>query len=134
MPKDAPLNPREIRELVKEESFDRSALLAALIRCWGGVGNLASDIYEDYRDSAKGTMARQRFLDLVARLISAETASMGPQRSVEDMGDEEIADGIRGLMERANDLRVGVQDAGHSTAGQRPAEEAEADDVPGPVS
>ncbi len=65
------LDPAVIRELsAAVPGFDRAGLLSALMDCWGGMDRLALDIYTEYNAAPKGSMIRQRILQMILASIS----------------------------------------------------------------
>lgn len=58
---------------IAEASVDSQQLLSDIIAEWGGTGNLARDIKEAFSSAPEGSMIRQRFLEMVQRLIITNT-------------------------------------------------------------
>jgi hypothetical protein len=115
------LDPRVARELaVVVPGFDRAALIGALVGCWGSVDNFAKDIYLEYQAAPRGSMIRQRLLNMVCAQVSAES-NADPVRPVDELDEDEIEASIRAYTVRLN---VGVAKAPGEPAdaeGQDPA-------------
>jgi hypothetical protein len=114
------LDPAVIRELAKEPGFDRSALLSGIVQAFGGTGQLAEAIHDDYLASPVGSTARQRFLDMICRLINYETQAAGDARDPSEMSDEELADAMKTLLAAIKPKATtdGPQEAPAPTAAQ----------------
>lgn len=98
------LGPRVLEELRRESpGIDRGALLHAILDSWGGYGRFAEDVAREFEHAARGSMVRQRILDLVCRMIHQETAAVGEAGAPEKLSDEELRLALRsaaaGLLE-----------------------------------
>ncbi len=70
---------------------DSEQLLGDIISEWGGTGNLAKDIKTAFDAAPEGSMIKQRFLEMVQRLIITNTMHDMTQTSEpSEMTDEEL--------------------------------------------
>ncbi len=100
------LDPYVIRELAASTAgFDRGELLSSLIDQMGGVAMLAKTINLEFAHAPRGSMVRQRILDMVCRLISQHSATE-TARAVEDMDDGELRHAILSLVPQV--VKVGA--------------------------
>lgn len=82
-------SPKVIRELVAlVPGFDTGALLSAIMESWGGQEKFASDVYVVFGAAEKGSMVRQRILDMICRLIIINTDRT--HLPVEKMTEDEL--------------------------------------------
>ncbi len=112
------MDPRVQQELeLSIPGFDRTGFLTALLEVWGGQDKLALSVYQEFYAAAKGSMVRQRILELISRLI-AQHSDSEKSVPVEELDDEALRASIThfaGMLQE----KVGVKD------GQAPvAEEA----------
>jgi hypothetical protein len=85
------LNPLVIAELKRESpGFDRGALLTAIVEAWGGYDRFARDVATEFETAARGSMVRQRTLEMVVRLIDRETERASSITPPEKMTDEDL--------------------------------------------
>ena len=66
---------KSVKALLRPEKsgVDSEQLLGDIIAEWGGTANLARDIKEAFLAAPSGSMVRQRFLEMVQRLIITNT-------------------------------------------------------------
>ncbi len=99
------LNQRVIRELAREvPGFNRKGLLADLFNQWvdgnkTGQAAFAQSICHEFKASKPGSIARQRILDMMCRLINwhSDDVKILP---VEEMTEEELASAINASLPR----------------------------------
>ena len=84
------LDPRVVSELARGvPGFDRAGLLSALVEAWGGQDEVAKSIHQEFLVAGRGSMVRQRILDLFCRMLS-QHSNDEHVRPVEDMNEEEL--------------------------------------------
>lgn len=99
------LDPKVIEELARETpGFDRGALLTAIIEAWGGYDQFANDVAKEFAHAQRGSMVRQRTLEMVVRLIDRETEKSAQLPPAEQMTEEEL---MRTLASAAEKMMVG---------------------------
>jgi hypothetical protein len=85
--------PKEvIAELgARRGTTDSAALLASLIRQWGGTDALAISIRDEFNAAPKGGMARQRILEMLTRMVVTTTDKEHVKKvQPSDMSDDEL--------------------------------------------
>jgi hypothetical protein len=88
--------------------FDRAGLLAAIIESFGGQEELGRAIVTEYQHATRGSMVRQRILDMICRMIS-QHSNAEQVRPVEEMETAELHAAILGMVPELE--RVGVRKA-----------------------
>ncbi len=110
------MSPGVMRQLAESvPGFDRHGLLQAIIESFGGQDMLGAAIVTEYRHAGKGSMVRQRILDMICRMIS-QHSNAEQLRPVEEMETDELHAAILAMVPDLE--RVGV-------APSPPAPEAE---------
>ena len=91
----------------REQGIDSSQFLHAITRHFGGVDRLAADMKKEYDNATSGSLARQKFLDMIQRLIVQNTErEQSKIRRPPDMTTEELELFVK---QRLNQL-LGKQD------------------------
>jgi hypothetical protein len=104
------LDPRVQAELAESiPGFDRQGFLTSVLDVWGGQDALARDMHEVFAQAPKGSMVRQRILELIVRMIGQHTDSTQAM-PVEDMDDESLRRAILAIAGEAG-AKVGVLNA-----------------------
>lgn len=93
-------------------STDSGALLASLMKKWGGPEQLASDMYEEYQQAPAGGMVRKHILELIQRLVIQNTNNeVGLVKKPPEMEDSELEDLVTYYLSRL----TSVTDSTNST-------------------
>ncbi len=108
---------------------DCGTFLEAVVENFGGLKHMATDFFKEYQLAKNGSMQRQRFLELISRLMIYETGRRQSNPTpVGQMEEEDLDVIIAGYMERMGDAN-GPSAAPAAAAVQ---EQAPADPVAGP--
>jgi hypothetical protein len=77
----------------RPSATDSGALLASLMKKWGGPEQLASDMYEEFQQAPTGGMVRKHILELIQRLVIQNTNNeVGLVKKPPEMEDSECED------------------------------------------
>jgi hypothetical protein len=86
--------PARVRKAITGTSdsvIDQKLLLSDILDCFGGTMQLAGAIYEEYQNAAPGSMVRTRTLEMIQRLVMANTAAdLTDRRKASELSDEEL--------------------------------------------
>ncbi len=99
---------RSIRNAIKfsEQSADSNELLSEILKVWGGPEKLAVDIKRAFDAAPDGSMIRQRYMEMIQRLVINNTK----EEISNDIDPSEMSD--EDLFEAANQLMLRIRDEG----------------------
>ena len=106
--KDASEVEAQIKDLMSSaqgNGIDTSVLLNDLIDCFGGPSKLARAMHAEFIAAKSGSMVRTRTLEMIQRLVMANTQyELSNLKKPADMDDEEIEAEISRLITRKSQL------------------------------
>lgn len=83
----------------RSSTTDSEGLLTDLIEIWGGPRALAHEIYNEFQAARAGSNERQRYIDLIARIVLTNTThDIGRLTSPQDLTDSELEDLVHKYM------------------------------------
>jgi len=96
-----PAGVRNIIEDAKDNGIDTAVLLNDLIDCFGGPQRLAAAMHSEFVNAKPGSMVRTRTLEMIARLVSANTQyELTQLKKPSDMNDADLEDEIVRLLNK----------------------------------
>lgn len=88
----------------RSSSTDSEGLLTDLLEIWGGPRALAHDIYNEFQAARPGSNERQRYMDLIFRVVLTNTThDIGRLTSPQDLSDSELEDLVHKYMPKVLD-------------------------------
>ncbi len=92
MPRPKKLDTAVVRKAIAAKpSIDSASLLNDLIDVWGGTRQFASDLYTEFRGAQKGSVVRQRILEMLQRLVIVNTQTeLSRSSNPEDLDEADL--------------------------------------------